>query len=707
MGGIMATELDPRMTVPPEKRNTGFRSNSVRLEPGAAAEVDFLSRIFDSMEVLLVVLDRNGNIVRFNQACERMFGYSSNQILAKLTTGELPLPSELRSPEVGALKDLLIQMRKGKQVERYETEWRGQDGRANEVADRLSVATISWSIQVLLDRNNEVEYVFAAGIDITSRKQAEILLEHEHSLLQGLIDSIPDLIFYKDRSGVYLGCNAAFERFKNCSTQDIVNRTDADLYETDLARSFLESDQQVLSRGQPICYENWTADRFARPILFETRKTPLYGPHGELLGVIGIGRDITKHRMVEDDLRAAKAEMEDLVSSLSSALIVLNDEAQVTRWTPAAQSLFGIPAGETAGRRLSEIPIKWAWPVIVESLERCRKERRAIFPEPIRFVRKDGREGFLGINFNPVRVGAEGVSGFILLCSDITERKILENRLSQAQKLESIGQLAAGIAHEINTPIQYVRDNADFLQTSFQDVLALLQKYGNFLSQVKSGEIDTGELRSRSITALEQAVDGADLQFLLSEIPVAIEQSLDGILRVSEIVRAMKEFSHPGVKEKTPLDINQALRNTLAVTRNEWKYIAEVETNFCEDLPKVVCLPGAINQVFLNIIVNAAQAIGAVVEGTQGKGVIDISTHWEGNWVEVRIRDSGTGISEEVREHMFEPFFTTKEVGKGTGQGLSIAYDVVERKHGGSISFETQIGQGTTFLIRLPIEPLN
>jgi signal transduction histidine kinase len=203
---------------------------------------------------------------------------------------------------------------------------------------------------------------------------------------------------------------------------------------------------------------------------------------------------------------------------------------------------------------------------------------------------------------------------------------------------------------------------------------------------------------------VSEGVNDLDTPFLIQEIPIAISQSLEGIKRVSEIVQAMKDFSHPGVKEKTLLDINHALETTLAVAKNEWKYVANLETAFDQDLPKVLCIPGAINQVFLNIIVNAAHAIASICQDEyQKNGIIQITTRKDGDFVEVRIADNGPGIPEEIQPKIFEPFFTTKEVGKGTGQGLAIAYDVITSRHKGQIYFETEVGVGTTFVIRLPI----
>jgi signal transduction histidine kinase len=186
-------------------------------------------------------------------------------------------------------------------------------------------------------------------------------------------------------------------------------------------------------------------------------------------------------------------------------------------------------------------------------------------------------------------------------------------------------------------------------------------------------------------------------------VPRAIEQALDGARRVAKIVRAMKEFSHPDMADKTATDLNRAIESTVTVARNEWKYVCEVSTDFDENLPPVVCYAGEVNQVILNLIINAAHAIKqAVKEGE--KGQIKIATRLKGDFAEISISDTGTGIPEEIRTRVFEPFFTTKEVGKGTGQGLALAHSVVVKKHQGKIWFETEVGRGTTFFIHLPRE---
>mgnify|MGYP002713224377 CR=1 FL=1 len=280
------------------------------------------------------------------------------------------------------------------------------------------------------------------------------------------------------------------------------------------------------------------------------------------------------------------------------------------------------------------------------------------------------------------------------------ERDFLSIQLKQAQKLEAIGQLAAGVAHEINTPTQFVGDNIHYLQEAFAELKALCHLYGELIHESEQG-CDTRSCIDK-IRNFEKEID---LEFLFDDIPASINQSLDGTNRIRDIVKAMKEFSHPGSTSKEKIDLNHAIESTITVARNEWKYVAEVETQFDENLPMVEVLPGEFNQVILNILVNAAHTIAEKSDsGDQKIGAIRIQTAQQGAFVHISISDTGKGIPEEMRDKIFDPFYTTKEVGKGTGQGLAIAFSVIVEKHQGQISFDSEAGVGTTFHIKIPIE---
>lgn len=285
------------------------------------------------------------------------------------------------------------------------------------------------------------------------------------------------------------------------------------------------------------------------------------------------------------------------------------------------------------------------------------------------------------------------------LNNEINDRHKLEGRLLEAQKLESIGQLAAGIAHEINTPAQYVGDNTRFLQNEFEGILKVVDRYAKQLDT--SGPNLSWQERSEQI---RETLEEVDYEFIREEIPQAINQSLEGIERITGIVRAMKDFSHPGSESTEPSDINNAIQSTAMVCSNRWKYAAEVEFDLDNNIGPVPCYLAEFNQVILNLIVNAADAIESINGEGGEKGHILVTTRKVSDEVEITVQDNGGGMPESVKAKIFDPFFTTKEVGKGTGQGLSISHDVIVNKHGGSLECTVQEGVGTTFTIRIPLK---
>ena len=282
--------------------------------------------------------------------------------------------------------------------------------------------------------------------------------------------------------------------------------------------------------------------------------------------------------------------------------------------------------------------------------------------------------------------------------ADLERRKALEVQLAHAQKMESVGQLAAGVAHELNTPIQFVGDNINFLRTCFTDVESLFEKVELLLDECRDNE-DLGN-HVQSIDACREQID---LEFIRQEAPLAAEQALSGTKTLTRIVKAMKVFSHPGSKSFERVDLNQLLDATLNVTRSEWRYHARLVTRFESDLPLVNCLPGELGQAFLNLIVNAAKAMGANEEEKQS--ILTVRTRTDGGDVVVEVSDTGCGIPDEIKHRVYDPFFTTKGVGEGTGQGLSISYRIVVELHKGSLTFDSVENEGTTFQIRLPLDP--
>ena len=419
---------------------------------------------------------------------------------------------------------------------------------------------------------------------------------------------------------------------------------------------------------------------------------------GAPLALIGVARDLTASQRAEERLRESERNYRQLYERMTDAFVQVDITGHVRESNGAYQRMLGYSPEELAQLTYLDLtPEKWH-----------QREAR-IFKEQVltrgssdlyekEYRKKDGSIFPVELRKILIRDESDQPVGMWAVVRDVSERKRTEAELHQAQRLESVGQLAAGIAHEINTPTQFVGDNLRFLDDAFKSRELVFAKYEQLRQAAESGEIPAGLLAE-----LRQAMIDADFHYFCEEIPRALTQSLDGVERVAAIVRAMKEFAHPGRNERGAADLNKALANTLMVARNEIKYVADVETDFGE-LPPVICHVAEINQVFLNLLINAGHAISDVVNQTGKKGQILIQTRRVENRVVISISDTGCGIPEAIRSKVFDPFFTTKEVGRGTGQGLAIARSIVVEKHGGSLAFEPNGTQGTTFIISLPLD---
>ncbi len=385
-----------------------------------------------------------------------------------------------------------------------------------------------------------------------------------------------------------------------------------------------------------------------------------------------------------------------IVKVIPSILIVVRGDGGIRHWNDAARDAFGLAAEDTVGRTLEELSLKWPVHRLMSHLKECLESRTPLRIDDFYFERPTGEPGCLGLTLKPY-LDVDGTIAVLVLGADVTERKLLEAQLTQAQKLESIGQLAAGIAHEINTPTQYVGDNIRFCSRvveSFKPVMEALRA-------LRYGEVADYEAW---VADLKEKIEPLNLNMLAIEFPSALAESGEGIKRVGDIVRAMKEFSHPGSEDKSLIDINHAIKSTLTVARNEWKYVAEAVLELDPTMPGVPCVPGEFNQVILNLVVNAAHAVADVVVDSGKMGQIRIETRRNGPWAEIRVSDTGCGIPEGNLGRIFDPFFTTKEVGRGTGQGLAMVHSAIVKRHRGSISVKSHLGEGTTFTIKIPLE---
>jgi PAS domain S-box-containing protein len=529
--------------------------------------------------------------------------------------------------------------------------------------------------------------------------------ERSEQLLRSVVDATADWIFVKDQKFEYVFANKSFAEDHGTTVTEIIGKNDCHLGFTEEIAvgkvekglvGFRDDDEAVLRGGMaPDRLGRVRVDGIDR--ILEVKKVPVRGTNGDITAVLGYCRDVTASYASAEALRVSEARFQRISANLPGMLFqfVLHQDAtyDVPFVTSGCRDLWHCePEDIRTNPKIFSDSIHIKDRKTFEDSVANTIEGLVTWEWKGRIVSLAGDEHWIHLKSRP-----EALPNGDILCDglvmDITQQKTLESKLSHAQKMESIGQLAAGVAHEVNTPTQYIGDNVRFLSEAFTDLSQLIKVYNEIVR-------DNGDLAD----AFALADRDADLQYLLQDIPRSLEQTREGVERISKIIGAMKEFSHPGTQEKTLADFNRGIESTLTVARNEWKYLADIETDFDPDIPPVLCLPSELNQVWLNIIVNAAHAISdAVGPNAIEHGKIVVVTKLQGEYVEARFSDTGTGMPDEVKARIFDPFFTTKEVGRGTGQGLAIAHSVVIDKHDGTVEVQSEPGKGTTFIVRVPI----
>jgi PAS domain S-box-containing protein len=635
-------------------------------------------------------LDLEGNCTFANRACLRMLGYyDERELLGKNTHQVMHHTRKDGSPFPAQECSIYRAFHQGRGTHvNDEVLWR---------ADGSSFPAEYWSHPI--HRDGKIIGAVVTFLDITERKHAEQLLRASEKRYKQLFERNLAGVFQSNLDGTILDANESFLRlFHYRSREELLAAESRPLYCDQAARdSFLA----VLKKQKRISNFELSIRRKDGSVgWILTNATLVDGEDLSHPCIEGTVIDITERKRTEAALRESEEQFRQLAETIREVFFLVTPEPlRMIYVSPAYDAISGRPREE-----LYRDPRAWMAYVHPDDQERAagflaNAVRDTTAEAEYRILRPDGALRWIRTRTFPVHNAEGRFYRVVGIAEDITERRSLEDQLRQVQKLEAIGQLAAGIAHEINTPTQFVSDNVTFLQDSWKSAYQLLTFYRSVIQDIAGPNL-AAEVRG----AVEEAEHKADLEFIASEIPRAIEQARDGVQRVAKIVRAMKEFSHPDSVERVAIDINRAIEMTVTVARNEWKYVAEMETDFDSDLPSVACYAGELNQVILNLIVNAAHAIRDKNRDGE-KGRITIRTRARGDSVEIAVTDTGTGIPEAIRSRVFDPFFTTKEVGKGTGQGLALAHSVVVKKHGGNIWFETETGRGTTFFLHLPINP--
>ncbi len=539
-----------------------------------------------------------------------------------------------------------------------------------------------------LEANGE-SFIQATVRDIASEKQVESALRESERKYRSLVDNIRMGILLISPQMRILALNKQMQHWFS----DINIESEPVCY-----RAFNEPTRELPCSFCPTykTFQDGKVNETEANIedrIFRIVSSPIKDDNGNITAAIEMLEDITERKLQE----GKRILLETAVNHAAEMVLVTNENGIIQYVNPTFEKITGYQASEviglkpsilSSGKQSKEFYAKM-WKTLAEgktwtgSLVNKKKNEILIEQEA---------------TISSVLNNNGKITNYVAVMRDVTEKVSMQKQLSQSQKLETIGGLAAGIAHEINTPIQYVGDNVRFLSDACKNIKELIHKFIAVNSKLKN----MGNFND-IIEPIDKYMKEMDVDYLLTEVPLAIEQSLEGVERVSNIVRAMKEFAHPDLDEKVHVDLNRMIETTITVARNEWKYVADLETELDPNLPTVPCYPGDINQVLLNIIVNAAHSIGDVVKDSPGKkGKIIISTSRLDKFAEIKISDTGTGIPEHIKDRIFDPFFTTKEVGKGSGQGLAISHSFIVDKHKGFIDFETQTGKGVVFIIKLP-----
>jgi len=627
--------------------------------------VRILSNAVEQSPVSICIMDLRNRIEYVNARLTQSTGYSFDELKGR-DSRILIAPD---TPQ-GVLDEIAECLKKG-------SSWKGILRTARKDGTTIAAASnILW----IRDAAGTPTHRLSVALDITDRLEMEAALKLSEERFRVAAESSGDSIYEWDLrtdAVAVLGGNriqplaSGWTLPKGKEFLAMLYPADRDAVEAAIRRH--------LDYGVPYSQEYRVMAPNGEIRHYSDTGSALRDEHGRPYKWIGVCKDITERKKVEH----ANAELAKIVECADAAMISEDLDGRIRTWNRGAERIYGYPAGEIAGRNINLLLPLDRGDEERSLMEKLRRGETIEHFETVR-ITKSGKPIDVLLTLSPIRDQAGKIIGGAHVAWDITQLKELQAQLAHAQKLESVGHLAAGVAHEINTPIQYIGDNGKFLEDAFRDLLAFAG--------------------ARAKGRDEEVLDEALLEYLTQEIPAAIKQLLEGVHNVGRIVRAMKEFSHPGPIDKMPIDLNRAIESTIVVSRSEWKYVTDIQTDFDPDLPPVPCVAGEFNQVILNLIVNAAHAISDVVGDSGRKGAIRISTRQSGPMAEIRVSDTGCGIPESIRSKIFDPFFTTKPVGQGTGQGLALAHSIIVKKHGGSLTVESEPGQGSTFIIQLPLE---
>ena len=386
------------------------------------------------------------------------------------------------------------------------------------------------------------------------------------------------------------------------------------------------------------------------------------------------------------------------INNLESFIIFIDNDRKIALWNKASENCFGIPEGFTKGKKLTELPLIWDKYSIEEHIINSQSNYKSVQTTELEIERPDNKKKWISIKIYRTNIPEENISGFFIIGTDITEQKMSFDHLKEDNKFKAIGELSAGIAHEINSPLQYIHNNLTFINDVFSSCSDLKK---NIFSLSSADNNYQASVLNKNILEL---LNNTNYDELLTETKEAIEQSFEGVKRIEIIVNSLKNYAHPEMDAPIKVFLKTIIQDSINLSINEWKYVADIETVFPDDDIETTGYPTYLSQVFVNMLINAGHAIEELISVKKIKrGKIKINLESEKEYVNITISDNGIGMSDKVKSRIFEPFFTTKKIGKGTGQGLAIVYSIIVNKHNGQIFCESKIGEGTKFIIKLPV----
>ena len=641
---------------------------------------------------IIVVEPRSHTVVEANPAALKMFGRTKNEVVGQICY-ELICPVEKGKCPITDLKLT---------IDRSEHELVKADG------GRMPILKTANPIML-----GGKDHILETFLDITEIKEAREFLEKSRERLEkevrnrtreleaakmqweATFHAVPDVIAIIDQDYRIIRANQALAVRFACQPQDLIGQSFYELLYGDSNAPPLYCPHTVMWEKGTSQAAEITIPRLETSFLISS--SPLFDSTGKISAGVVVARDITDLKKAERRLKEQLDFVQLMVETVPNPIFIKNRQGVYTGCNKAFCEFLGMELEEIVGKTAYEVAPKDLADIYhAHDLQLLEKQGVQNYEASVRGARGEIRDV---IYYKAPYFDSQGQpAGLVGVIVDITERKQMEEQMRRSQKLEAIGQLAAGVAHEINTPTQFIQTNQEFLDESFKSLLDLLSKSFSLIEEVKAKATDQS-LAERA----GEIISEVDIDLLREDVEDALSGTMEGVERISKIVESMRYFAHPGTEKKAPIDINKALEQAITVSRNEWKYYADMETDFDPSLPTLMGYSTLLNQALLNVIINAAQAISEKLgQSPEEKGLISISTRHDKDWVEIRISDTGGGIPEDVLSKIFDPFFTTKTLGKGTGQGLALVQNNIEGKHGGKVDVETGQGKGTTFIIRLP-----